>query len=74
VRQPMPGFGEARSQPVDPEPTVRVQHHLDDRWLLKLGGDGRSEGGAQHSRSARAGELLERMKRHGRPWRSPRRE
>ena len=46
------GIFQAARQPVDPEPTVGVEHHLDDRRVFEEGGDGRAERGAQHARAA----------------------
>ena len=39
-------------QPVNPEPPVRVQHHLDDARILEPGGDARPKGRAQHACAA----------------------
>ena len=33
---------------VEPEPSVGIDHHLDDRGIRQRGSDGRSHGGAQH--------------------------
>ena len=50
-REPLAGIREAARQPVDPEPAVGIEHHLDDRRVFELGGDRRSERGAQHARA-----------------------
>ena len=52
-RQLLAGVGKAFGQPVDPEPPVGVEHHLDDRGVFQEPGDGRPERGAQHARAAR---------------------
>ena len=40
-------------KPVDPEPAVGIEHHLDDGGVFQKRGDGRPERGAQHARTAR---------------------
>ena len=70
-RQPLSRIGEPARQPVDPEPPVGVQHHLDDAWVFEEGGDRRSERGAQHARAARDRLGLEGMNRHPRPRSEP---
>ncbi len=52
-RQSLTRIGQALREPVDPEPPVRVEHHLDDRRVFQETGDGRAEGGAQHARAAK---------------------
>ena len=51
--QRLAGIGEALAQPVDPEPPVRVEHHLDDGRIFEQAGDGGPERRAQHARAAR---------------------
>ena len=46
-------FDAVDGQPVDPEPTIRVEHHLDDLGILQKPGDVRAKGGAQHAAAAR---------------------
>ena len=46
------GVRQAPRQPVDPEPAVGIEHHLDDRWVFEQAGDRRPERGAQHARAA----------------------
>ena len=70
-RQPLARIGEPARQPVDPEPPVGVQHHLDDGRVFEEGGDRRSERGAQHARAARDRFGLEGMNRHPRPRSEP---
>jgi hypothetical protein len=47
------GVCQAFVQPVDPQAAVGIEHHLDDRWILKPGGDRQPERRAQHPRAAR---------------------
>jgi hypothetical protein len=54
-------------QAVDPQPAVRIEHHLDDRGVFKEGRDRRTEGSAQHARAAREGLRMEWSSRHDRP-------
>jgi hypothetical protein len=49
------GILEAAREVIDPEPTVRVQHHLDDARVLQMTRDQRAERGAQHARPSRNG-------------------
>ena len=46
VRKPL-------GKPVDPEPPIGVEHHLDDRGVFQKPGDRRPEGRAQHARAAK---------------------
>jgi len=66
-RQTFVGIGKTTRQPVDPEPAVRIEHHLDDRGILQPNRDGRTERGAQHARAARGGLLIEMVDCHLRP-------
>jgi hypothetical protein len=52
-RQSLTRIGQTLGEPVDPEPPVRVEHHLDDRRVFQETGDCRAEGGAQHARAAK---------------------
>ena len=45
------GVLEPAGQPVDPEPAVGVEHHLDDAGIFEVAGDGRPERRAQHARA-----------------------
>jgi hypothetical protein len=49
------GIFEAARQPVDPQATVGVEHHLDDAGIFEIGGDRGAECGAQHARTAGEG-------------------
>ena len=46
------GVFEAARQPVDPQPTVGIEHHLDDGGIFEIAGDRGPERGAQHARAA----------------------
>ena len=52
-RQSFTGVGKALRKPVDPEPPIGVEHHLDDRGIFQKGGDRGPEGRAQHPRTAK---------------------
>ena len=39
-------------KPVDPQPSIRIEHHLDDAGIFEKRGDGRPERGAQHAGTA----------------------
>ena len=62
---------EPARQPVDPEPAVRIEHHLDDRRVFEEGGDRGAERGAQHARAAGEGLGRSECGRHDRPRRTP---
>ena len=49
------GVLQAARQPIDPEPAVRIEHHLDDAGVFEIAGDRGSERGAQHARAAGEG-------------------
>jgi hypothetical protein len=70
-RQPLSGIDEAAGEPIDPEPAIGVEHHLDDRSVFEPKRDGRSERGAQHAGAARRRLLIEMMDCHFGPqaWR-----
>ena len=50
-REPLPRIGKPLRQTVNPDPTVGVQHHLDDTRVLKKPSDRRTERSAQHPRT-----------------------
>lgn len=52
-RQPFTRVGESFGEPVDPEPPIGVEHHLDDKRVFQELGDRRSEGRAQHACAAK---------------------
>ena len=43
---------EAARQPVDPQPTIGIEHYLDDAGVFEIGGNRRPERSAQHARAA----------------------
>ena len=51
-RQTFAGIDMAASQPVNPQPTVRVEHDLDDGGVFQPLRDGCPECGTQHARAA----------------------
>ena len=46
-------IGKPLGKPVDPEPPIGVEHHLDDRGIFQKRGDRGPEGCAQHARTAK---------------------
>jgi hypothetical protein len=65
------GIFEAARQPVDPQATVGVEHHLDDARIFEIAGDRGAERGAQHARTAGERFRPERDCRHMSPASSP---
>jgi hypothetical protein len=61
------GVLEAAGQPVDPNPAVGIEHHLDDARIFEIAGDRRSERGAQHPHAAGEGFGSEGDRRHCEP-------
>src|SRR6185312_8872339 len=55
------GVANPLAQPVDPQASVRVQHHLDDGSIVEPFGDRRPKRRAQHPRAAGASFGTERM-------------
>ena len=53
--QTLARIGQPFGQAVDPQPPVRVQHHLDHGRVFEQPGNGGAERGAQHARAARNG-------------------
>ena len=47
---PRAGVLKAARKAVDPEPPIRVQHHLDDAGVLQMTCDQGAERGTQHAR------------------------
>ena len=66
-RHPTAGILQPARQPVDPEPAVGIEHHLDDARVFEIARDCRSERGAQHARAAGKGFGPERDWRHIEP-------
>ena len=50
-RQPLPRIGQPLRETVNPDPTVGVQHDLDDARVLKKPFNRRAERSAQHART-----------------------
>ena len=63
------GIFEATRQTVDPQATVRVEHHFDDARIFEISRDRGTERGAQHARTAGEGFRPERDCRHMSPAR-----
>jgi len=61
------GIREAPREPIDPEPTVGIEHHLDDDGIFEPSRNRWSERGAQHARTTRYDLGLEGMNCHHRP-------
>jgi len=51
-REPPTRVGQSLREPVDPQPPVRVQHHLDDGRVFQMPSDRRTQRRAQHPRAA----------------------
>ena len=66
-RKALAGIREAARQPIDPEPAVGVEHHLDDDGIFEPSRDRWPERGAQHARTTRYHFGLEGMNCHHRP-------
>jgi len=62
-----PAVLQTTRQPVYPKPGVGVEHHLDDRRVFEEAGDGGTERGAQHARTAGEGLGMKWCDRHDRP-------
>ena len=58
---------QAARQPVDPQPAIGVEHHLDDRGVLQVSRNGGAKRAAEHARAARDRLCLSRMNCHRRP-------
>ena len=52
-RQSLARISQPFGEPVDPDTSVRVQHHLDDGSVFQKPRDGWTERCAQHARAAR---------------------
>ncbi len=49
---PGAGIRKAARQPVDPQPSIRIEHHLDNRGVLEPARDRRPKSRTQHARAA----------------------
>ena len=54
-------------KPIDPEPTIWIEHHFDDGRVFEPARDRRPERGAQHARAPGNDLCLEGMDRHRHP-------
>ena len=54
-RDPAAGVLKPARQPVDPEPAIGIEHHLDDAGVFEIAGDRGAKRGAQHARAAGEG-------------------
>jgi hypothetical protein len=63
----LPGITQPTRQPVDPQPAIRIEHHLDNGWVFEPRGYGRSERGTQHARTTQYRFRLKGLNRHCRP-------
>jgi hypothetical protein len=74
VRRGDAAFGILQStrQPIDPEPTIWIEHHLDDAGIFEIAGNRWPKRGAQHARAAGKGFGPERNCRHVNPATPPR--
>jgi hypothetical protein len=70
-RQTFSGIDEAARQPIDPEPSIGVEHHLDNGSVVEPQRDRWAKRGAQHARAARGSLLIEMVDCHFGPqaWR-----
>ena len=51
-REPLARIREPVTEPVDPEPTVGIEHHLDDTRVREPGGDIRPKRRPEHAGAA----------------------
>jgi len=65
------GIFQPARQTVDPQATVRIEHHFDDAGIFKIGRDRRAKRCAQHARTAGKSFRPERDCRHMGPASSP---
>lgn len=63
-REDLAGVDQPLTDPIDPQPTVGIEHHLDDRDILEPARDGRSQRRTQHPRAALGRFGTEGMDRH----------
>ena len=66
-RQTLSGIDEPTREPIDPEPTVGVEHDLNDGSVFEPKRDRRAKRGAQHARATRRRLLIEMVDCHFRP-------
>lgn len=58
---------QATRQPVDPQPPIRIEHHLDDRFIFEVAGNRCAKRTTKHARAARIRFRLNGMAWHRRP-------
>ena len=66
-RQTLSRIRKSTREPIDPEPTVGVEHDLNDGRVFKPECDRRAKRGAQHARATRRRLLIELVDCHLRP-------
>ena len=66
-REALAGIREATCQPVDPEPAIGIEHHLDDARVFEPGRYRWPQRGTQHARATRHHFGLEGMNCHDGP-------
>lgn len=66
-REALSRVRQAARQPINPQPAIGVEHHLDDRGVLQISRNGGAERAAEHARAARDRLCLSRMNCHCRP-------
>jgi hypothetical protein len=66
-RQTLSGIEKSTREPIDPEPTVGVEHDLNDRGVFEPERDRRPKRGAQHARTTGRRLLIELVDCHFRP-------
>jgi hypothetical protein len=54
-RDPAARIFKPARKPIDPEPAVGIEHHLDDAGVFQICRDRRPERGAQHARATGEG-------------------
>ena len=63
------GIFQPARQTIDPQTTVRIEHHFDDAGIFEMSRDCGAERGAQHARTAGEGFRPEGDRRHMSPAR-----
>jgi hypothetical protein len=66
-RKSLAGIGDASAQPIHPQSPIRIEHHLDDRWIVEPARDGRAERGTQHPGTSSTGFGTDRQDGHALP-------
>jgi hypothetical protein len=71
-RQTLAGIDKTTRQSINPEPTIGIEHDLDNLWVFQEERDGWTERGAQHACATRSRFLIEMVNCHLRPQRGDR--